>query len=333
MVLKKRSSRRSHSMLRNAGISEPTSLPVEAFKGTCCKMFFPCTESNGTTITDVVGGVQLTTDAVITSTVADTSYFTVYNAGAGVIPSAGTIPDVGTDSFILFGFAKVSDSIGRGQLVVRIGDMDKNNDSKFYQFADGDATDARDTSTTPDTIIVGTETNIGTLPEGLEACAAIRDGDSWGTWIHNDPVPGIDNDYVANGDMFLRRSDVALRGGNGEIGEIQPDARISRNDYGLTLNSLEYDWWHGLDTYEPGFGAMEDSAPGLWSYINPATAMPYENRIQISISGISANHWYGLALFQFSDGLPSDYKEALRWMKAQWQAGNKTIWPDWISVA
>jgi len=44
-------------------------------------------------------------------------------------------------------------------------------------------------------------------------------------------------------------------------------------------------------------------------------------------------HVYGVALFAFSDGLPSDLVEGLQWMQDQWLQGHKTIYPGWKNLA
>lgn len=44
---------------------------------------------------------------------------------------------------------------------------------------------------------------------------------------------------------------------------------------------------------------------------------------------MSHGDFYGLALFIFDDGLPSDYKEASAWMASRWAVGQKVIWPAW----
>jgi len=38
---------------------------------------------------------------------------------------------------------------------------------------------------------------------------------------------------------------------------------------------------------------------------------------------------YGVAIFEFPNGMPSDYKEAVAWMGEKWAVGQKVIWPAW----
>jgi len=45
-----------------------------------------------------------------------------------------------------------------------------------------------------------------------------------------------------------------------------------------------------------------------------------------------AQDYYGAAVFCFEDGLPDDVPEAIMWMKEQWMAGNKVIWPAWNNL-
>lgn len=42
--------------------------------------------------------------------------------------------------------------------------------------------------------------------------------------------------------------------------------------------------------------------------------------------------YYGMLQHVFSDGLPNDIEEAMQWMKEQWTAGNKVIWPGWVTL-
>lgn len=42
---------------------------------------------------------------------------------------------------------------------------------------------------------------------------------------------------------------------------------------------------------------------------------------------------YGLALFVFDSGIPADVKAAIAWMTAEWQRGNKAIYPGWKGLA
>jgi len=54
--------------------------------------------------------------------------------------------------------------------------------------------------------------------------------------------------------------------------------------------------------------------------------------------GIVAGSWpaeyYGLMMSVFADGTPSSDKieEAMQWMKTSWVAGNKVIWPGWVTL-
>lgn len=42
---------------------------------------------------------------------------------------------------------------------------------------------------------------------------------------------------------------------------------------------------------------------------------------------------YGLALFVFDSGIPADVKAAIAWMTAEWQRGNKAIYPGWKGLS
>jgi len=80
--------------------------------GPCCKMFFPMTETSGTTITDAVGGAVLT-PTTIGFNIANT--VEVDTGGAFIGLTSGAFPAIGTKSFCLFSvFDGVSNSGGAG---------------------------------------------------------------------------------------------------------------------------------------------------------------------------------------------------------------------------
>ena len=40
---------------------------------------------------------------------------------------------------------------------------------------------------------------------------------------------------------------------------------------------------------------------------------------------------YGMAIFEFVNGIPSDYVEAIAWMAPRWAVGQKVIWHAWVN--
>jgi len=40
----------------------------------------------------------------------------------------------------------------------------------------------------------------------------------------------------------------------------------------------------------------------------------------------------GIAVFVFENGMPGDYQEAIAWMRKEWSAGRKVIWPNWKNL-
>lgn len=60
------------------------------------------------------------------------------------------------------------------------------------------------------------------------------------------------------------------------------------------------------------------------------TAVDAVNPIEeIYVTGVSI---YGLAVFEFVDGFPDDWDTGLEWMRVQWLAGNKVLYPNWVVI-
>ena len=67
----------------------------------------------------------------------------------------------------------------------------------------------------------------------------------------------------------------------------------------------------------------------------PADITNIGNITQLATVAATTNtlNIYGMALFVFDSGLPGDIKAAIAWMTAEWQAGNKAIYPGWKGLA
>lgn len=313
---------RSHKQIHAGGHTDTGIQNALNSMGPCCKLWFPCTETSGTYIDDLAGGVRLTP-----STIGFGTSNAVSIDHPQAAPTIGSLPSVSTgQDFILFGVFSSSNSIGR--FSARIA-LVQSSDGALYQIADGDATGVRKAGGT--VYYVGSETNIGVAPGGeIGSIAAVRSGDSFGTWMQNQLPAGMNNDYIVNGNIFLRYSNAAARGdGDPQAGPYT--GVINKNEYGVDTTN----WGDGTLQLSPNpaLGYIEDSVPGCWVRIDdPSFPMPIADQIRIG-SGISPSHWYGIALFAFADGLPSDFKQALRWMREQWITGNKVLWPGWCTVS
>lgn len=68
----------------------------------------------------------------------------------------------------------------------------------------------------------------------------------------------------------------------------------------------------------------------LYDFVNPTFPATYSMGRDVITSGLSGIiDLSAIAVFVFDDGIPSDYKEAIEWMRTQWATGRKVIWPSW----
>ncbi|MDH5572492.1 MAG: hypothetical protein OEY89_12055 [Gammaproteobacteria bacterium] len=306
-------------MLRNAGVSEPETLPVDAFKGGCCKMFLQLNETVGTSVFDAIGGLEFPTTAIEFSPFANTIALDIYSGvDTGTAPVAGNVPTAGTKDFILFEAHRFRTAYpaGRPECLVTIGDPAGDS----YGFYDGDAhvvteSGLRKTKTDCFLGMSPYDTSVGSI-------ACVRDGRKIGTWVHNS-FPENANDLVADGGIFCETSinDHVV------VDNVNPTTEYY-SGYDIDP-SVNYTTYSGLGNVAGGF-------PDVWALLPEGYSMPYTNTLTVGRTNIALNlsvARYGLALFVFDGGLPADWKEALRWMRDQWISGNKVIWPDWVSVA
>jgi len=99
------------------------------------------------------------------------------------------------------------------------------------------------------------------------------------------------------------------------------------------------DWvMHGLAVDAPSNASKAVSCyyNNGTSYLIKTDSVPSSSSVydfaatKMSVSQVQVNR--GTALFVFSGSLPTDVPEALAWMRTQWIAGNKVIYPDWVSL-
>ncbi len=315
------------NVVSNAAMSQANSI------GANCKMWFPCEETSGAVITDVVGGVEVTPSSLAFGEVANT--VSAQTPLLGSVPSAGVIPSPGNKSFILFTAHRPQ--VTRFESKVTIGGTAAGEPQ--YGHADGDASFIRSSANSPQTFIVGMDTWVGGEMGIDSSIAAIRDaeGEAFSTWLQGTDPSAYLNDFYVDGDMFIGNPPEQSPTGivpqvNGRIwGEGDTNDRngiVIKNDYDLEL----VPGIHYLATPEGKSTYL--GVPGVWGYVRNTYDINVQNRITLGVGGsLQPARYYGIALFVFQDGLPADFKEALRWMKVQWALGNKVIWPDWVTLA
>lgn len=326
---RRKGGRRTPAMMASAGVASYIPFPTSSFVGGCCKMFFPMDETSGTTVTDAIGG------AVYTPTTID---FGVSNAiriatNSQQTLTSGSFPSIGTKDFIFMSVYHQdgSDPV-RPEATLRLR---ASGDGCLATF-DGDGMELYNSD---GDFVAGTETLCGSSPgDGEDACHAIvRNGVAVGNWLENatwDTNGSLPNDYVEGGELFSR----TLRGLN--YASTYTNGDVGRNDLNVSqdvIDSYAVDESGSAITtsieYQSGLGDIAGGMPGVWPASAEIADVPTPDSLQVGLGLAAEIHYYGIALFVFDDGLPSDFKAALRWMKAQWSAGNKVIWPSWLSVA
>lgn len=310
----------------------------------CCKMWFPMTETGGGKITDVAGGVVMT-PAAMSHAVDNAVQLTIgtphaLSAGSNsATPTLGTLPTIGTKSFILFGVQRLSNDLARPNSYFGF----KTSAYDYVGVYDGDGAGIR--ATTPSNVIVAdTETTAGQEWGGGPydvANGIIRDGNALGDWCHPETAAAAAPGQllsVVDGDVYAR----VCRNAGYDTGTPGTYGNWSRNDYAIPDAVVE-SWQDPNDgslrikNFTCGIGDIsftgDTGLPGVWVYIDPAYSVGTLAEFMVGNTGIAGlNDYYGIALFVFDNGLPPDFKEALRWMKAQWAAGNKVIWPGWADL-
>lgn len=344
----------------------------------CCKMWFPMVETSGTVIRDYSSSGIVYTPTALTFNRNGNPSVAIHGADAtgsiGIAPTAGTIPNPGTKSFILFGVVQVDAPSGYGLFGGRVclgdyGAIGKetaglaDTDAAVWQTGVDDGAGLGNS-----TWYSGNDSFLDPLAASIydkTGCALVRDGSAFGHWIQLDwdNSNGL-NDYAITGDILCGNAydsithevHLSWRGPGDPTGASQIpnipakfNGVLGRNEYGWdlspaatfgagpTVNGTKITGATRVNNniYTPSGAAVTNGLPGIWTYVDPAKPFPYENKLLMGLgSSVDGNpSWYGLALFVFDNGLPSDYKQALRWMRAQWIAGNKVLWPGWKGLS
>lgn len=334
MALARRGGTRTHRMQRAAGLSDTGQMTMQNSIGPCCKMWFPMTETSGTTLTDVAGGAVVTPTSLSFVTPGTVRPILgagfPLSAGVGLTPTSGALPTIGTKDFILFAVQRLSDATARANTYFGL----KNAADDYIGVFDGDGATIRSCVTSLPH--AETETFAGQNGSPFNtANAVIRNGSSLGNWVHPDTADAAaQGNTVGSGEVYAR----VLRNEGYIDSNPATYGRYSRNDFGIP-DSIIASWQTPLGGGNPvlsysdlTFGTSVAGLPGVWPYIDPTFDVGTITKITAASAVPAANDYYGLALFVFNSGLPSDFKQALRWMKAQWIAGNKVIWPGWTSI-
>lgn len=335
-------------MLRNAGVSNSGVMTTETSVPPCLKMWFPMDETSGTVITDVVNGAVLTPDEI---SFAGPNCVQLHVETKGL--TSGSFPAVADKDFILFGVYRglvtpesaYPTGMIRAEATLRL----KTAGNGQVSYYDGDGFDIQHDGATYG---VGTESLYGAIcaDKGVychAGIATIRKGNSGALWLHNNDYwhggqpHGFSGPYVQNGSILSRnfRNSINANGFNTEGVCVQ-------SDYGVDPKFVDYYYSYTSGSppslFDPEFTTNEYASgiAGTWGKLDMADA-PFSlgafSTISIGsqinrLTGVNIEY-YGLALFVFDNGLPEDFREALRWMREQWMLGNKVIWPDWVTVA
>ena len=124
----------------------------------------------------------------------------------------------------------------------------------------------------------------------------------------------------------------------GPGGNILDDGVTSYNevtDDGTGLSAAERDGNTIMSvTYkDESDNILRTSAIGDYSFdlpnsnTTPVIAINPIEELYITGAGI-----YGMAMFEFANGFPSDWDTGLEWMRVQWLAGNKILYPSWVVI-
>lgn len=303
----------------------------------CCKMWFPMTEKSGPDIIDIAGWVKMLPTSMSFETqnairlVIGTGFFN--DSTKGVAPVSGTLPVIGTKSFVLFGVNRFSNELGRANTYFGFHDAN----GAYLGVFDGDGAMIMQAANAA--YVAGSESFAG--QDGYPywtSNALIRDVNAVGNWVMPEsPTPSQGN-MVGPGDVY---SKFARNNGFTALYPAGTFGNNSRNDYDLpaevvtSWNNLEVGTGTNLETPITEWNGMtfgNAGLPGMWSYIDPAYSVGTLEKLFVSANLAGHNDYYGIALFVFESGLPADTKEALRWMTRQWIAGNKQIWPGWANL-
>lgn len=301
-----------------------TGTPTQANSiGPCCKLFFPCDEGSGNRITDLVHGIALdlnehmtvswgVVENAVRGTFGTLTEGTLYNKA----PTLGDITDIdiGTKDFIIFCNANLPDGakftagfrLGETSIPVAgpaISFWDTESISCFY----GGISDsiAAQTVDGHDDVAMG--------------YAMIRDAGGLKLWHDYDDMANVGSHGGPFGQCSWHQEVYDTFTEDGNV---------------IPVDDMSVD---NVEVWE-----CQDNSPVTWRDAHAVTNLKdltfTDNLIDLGNSAVAAGlpdlitSWYGIAIFAFNDGLPADYPEALRWMRRQWEAGNKILWPGWATL-
>lgn len=300
--------RRQHGLNNNGGQALENSIPP------CCKMWLPCTETAGATyIDDVVGGVRVTPHYI---GFGEPGAVTLnHNIAA---PTAGTIPtpDLSKDFIFM--------SVYRFQAWIWSlleGNMELGNRSvggnDHIALADADAF----TIGTGSSAIVASDTwGRSNVDRGRQGQAIVRKGGVVSLWQKCLDGTGVTQGNTPN-----------YKDGS----EVYSIYRKIDNDPNFFPFCELPDGFKPEDIADP-----EADIPGLWRCCPDLSGITLSNHIRIGSydvtetqpANVGAPHLFGMALFVFENGIPSDWLESLNWMHDQWLLNNKVIYPGWVTL-
>lgn len=316
---KARASRRSHKQIgaNNSVTDNGTMTQANSISSPSLRHFVSFEESlPSTTVADIKKGVTfcdntVDTDIDISAGIDSSSIrFGSETGGVGVTTQAWDAP--GTDDWLFFAVIRAIEdpsTPGNGYACyIEIGGKDIGIFPYMMRFEDID----------------GTGTSRPVYTKDLEG--------NWNYAFNGLPDPGIPS--ASFGGWWCDN----CTGWNLVDGEVYSIGGCKRGDW------LE----HYFDGQLVGrinvaeFAEGNGFSTGKWDNWTPANDLETSHS---GYSGVGCNdsevvstigHWpseyYGLMMSIFADGTPDDIEEAMQWMKTQWLAGNKVVWPGWVSL-
>jgi len=322
----------SHYAASQAGITDSGSQTQENSIGPNCKHFFPCSAADvaASTLTDIVNGVVIDpvaeTDHSVGAGADNTARVQSFGTNVG-ITGAWTAPGAKDCVLMVCGKSRIdsgsADVDDGGFITVYVGTAATQilRAQPYYStFFSGATSD-------PSSIGLNLIATPMYLPnrtrvDGEDYCfAAVMRGDILEHWADglltgtNDVTKGpstmqTDWDNFAPGAEFrCSHSAYCL------------DVMVCKASTGLT-DPLDFPCTIGLVPQAIIRANGDSEVPGGFKLI-PGNAAQ---------TGEYPQDYYGFALFVFENGAPNDVGEAMNWMKEQWSAGNKVIWPGWSTL-
>lgn len=295
------------------------------------KHFFKCNETTGTTLTDSKGGVvcDVSNDLGVS-----TSYYLGFNQNS----SDHTVAILGMAS----NSAPIRLSKGawhtftstKGLLALCVSRVidDPVNTSSHARFSIGDVNNLRGEYTTPTGlgfssgpfhVAIGASTSISDPfgywrvdASGTPPGVAITLASTEAPGTNHKVLPDVGTPVITSIDNHFLYKDLNITAGVLEPHDIMelavhmPSGTKSLTAYDVTTRAFfTYGWTTASDTL---------TTMPTWQ---PNPCMRSNNMAL-----------YGYALFEFTNGIPSDYILACTWMAQEWKRGNKVIWPAWIGL-